>query len=137
MTYDYLRAERRQRSMSVEPAVSTSKALEISETESSESDAQSDSGGDTFRLTLRSAKTKDIVLTVRPTTTCGAIVKAFLRKADLADQYSTPNPKKRGRKGAAQPTGPHLVIDGDKMNAEAPISNADLEDGDLVEVSGL
>lgn len=89
-------------------------------------------------MTLRSGKTKDIVLTVRPTTTCGAIVRAFLKKAGLADQYATPNSKgKRGRKTTAQTAGPCLMVDGDRMGAESVIGDADLEDGDLVEVFGL
>ncbi|KAJ7643931.1 hypothetical protein FB45DRAFT_283993 [Roridomyces roridus] len=107
-----------------------------------ESDAESE-GGETFKLCLRSAVTKkDIFLTVRPTTTCGAIVQAFLKKAGLADQYGSGKGgggrKSVGGKGKgkkAQPEKePQLVIDGDKMAADVPISDADLDDGDVVDV---
>lgn len=105
---------------------------------------QGAAASDTFKLTLRSAKTtKDIVLTVRPSTKCGSIVKAFLKKAGLADQYLEEAPKaaakkKRGRKSlVVVASGPNLMIDGDKMNNDTEISEADLEDGDMVEVVGL
>lgn len=107
----------------------------------SESDAGMDSSqeqddDDKFKIIVRSKlTTKDITLTVRPTTTCGAIVTAFLKKAGLAEQYAIPtkSPKKRGgKKGLAMPS---LMIDGDKMKPTAPIGEADLED--MVDVVGL
>ena len=76
-----------------------------------------DDNEDTFKLSVRSGSSTAVTITVRPTTTCGAIVAAFLKRAGLT---STKRPK--------------LMIDGDKMNPETPISEADLEDGDLVEV---
>ncbi|KAK0464330.1 uncharacterized protein EV420DRAFT_1037191 [Desarmillaria tabescens] len=97
--------------------------------------------GEKLKLTLRSNKTtQDIVLVVRPTTTCGAIVRAFLKKAGLADEYpavmsgvaSSPT-KKRG----AQAKDPRIYIEGDKMGNEVEIGEADVEDGDMVEVGGL
>jgi len=92
------------------------------------SDAES-VGGETFKLTLRSAVTT-ITLTVRPTTTCGAIINAFLKSAGLADKYGgTPHKTKHG--------GPRLQIDGEKLNPTDQIGNADLEDGDCVDVVGL
>ncbi|KAJ7451561.1 hypothetical protein FB451DRAFT_701561 [Mycena latifolia] len=111
-----------------------------------ESDAESDAGGETFKLVLRSAlTTKDITVTVRPTTTCGAIVQAFLKKAGLADKYGKDRRKsaggasKKGKRGAApEPEkDPQLSIDGDKMAHNVPISEADLGDGDMVDVVGL
>lgn len=66
---------------------------------------------------------KNITLVVRPTTTCGAIVKAFLKKAGL----------KSRKKG----DGVSLMVDGDKMAAESEIAEADLDDGDMIEVVGL
>ncbi|KAJ6585242.1 hypothetical protein B0H19DRAFT_1016304 [Mycena capillaripes] len=117
-----------------------------------ESDTESDAGGETFKLVLQSAVAKPITLTVRPTTTCGAIVQAFLKKAGLADKYASANgngkgPRKsvgggskKGKKGAAalEPVKePQLVIDGDKMAPHVPIGDMDLDDGDTVDVVGL
>lgn len=84
---------------------------------------------------LRSAATEDkgINLTVRPTTTCGAIVKAFLKAAGLSDQYTASSSKSK-KAGQAMP---QLMIDGDKMADDMEIGEADLDDGDLVEVVGL
>ena len=151
ITYEYLQQSRRQRSMSVQPldlhaadsptrGRSPSIILEEPEPEPGP-DAGAESApedeDDKFRLTLRSGKTKDITVTVRPTTTCEAIVRAFLKKAGLADQY--PNVKapaaKKGRGKA--PEGPKLMVDGDKLDPSSMIGDADLEDGDLVEVVGL
>ena len=101
----------------------------------SESDVQSvaEEDDDTFKLIVRSGVTKDVTLKVRPTTSCGAIVKAFLRRAGIADKY--PEGKSSRRKSAVG--GPRLMIDGDQMDPDTPISEADLEDGDQVEVTGL
>lgn len=152
-TFDYLRTH---------PLTSQTDPDELSDTEVASrdgsispthdpntSDAESQ-GGDTFKLILRSAITpKDITLTVRPTTKCGAIVKAFLKSAGFANQYpgvgESGGPRKSvGGKGAKGKAGkgvdekdPRLCIDGEKMNNEAEIGDADLEDGDLVEVVGL
>ncbi|KAJ6508476.1 hypothetical protein C8R45DRAFT_444465 [Mycena sanguinolenta] len=109
-----------------------------------ESDAESDAGGETFKLVLQSKATKSITLTVRPTTTCGAIVQAFLKKAGLADKYnlSAKGPRKSvgGGSKKKQAQGlpePQLVIDGDKMASHVPIGDMDLDDGDAVDVVGL
>lgn len=112
-----------------------------------DTDAESDSEGGTFKLILRSTiSAKDITLTVRPTTKCGAIVKAFLKKAGVVDQYpgvfeATGAPVKKGaaKKGAkaVAEKDPRLCVDGDKMGNDVEIGEADLEDGDLVEVVGL
>lgn len=80
---------------------------------------------------LRSAATEDSVnLTVRSTTTCGAIIKAFLKAAGLSDRY--PVPPSKGKQIT-----PQLMVDGDKMTDDMEIGEADLDDGDLVEVVGL
>jgi hypothetical protein len=85
---------------------------------------------DTFKLVVRAGGTiKDVVLTVRPAAKCGAIVKAFLKRAGLADKY--PEGKSRRKSEAS---GPRLVVDGERMNPDTPISEADLEDGDMVEI---
>ncbi|KAF5382500.1 hypothetical protein D9615_003048 [Tricholomella constricta] len=87
-------------------------------------DAESDAEGDTFKLILRSTiSAKDITLTVRPTTKCGAIVKAYLKKAGVAEGGKKKDPR--------------LCVDGDRMGNDVEIGEADLEDGDLVEVVGL
>ncbi|KAH9042155.1 hypothetical protein EDB85DRAFT_2139510 [Lactarius pseudohatsudake] len=93
----------------------------------SESDVQSvaEEDDDTFKLVVRSGMTKDVTLKVRPTTSCGAIVKAFLRRAGIADKY--PEGKSSRKKSAVG--GPRLMIDGDRMDPDTPISEADLEDG--------
>lgn len=122
----------------------------------SESDAPAAAAtGSTFRITLRSSLGKDITLTVRTTTKCGAIVRAFLKKAGVEDQYpevfmdtkaavsSKATGKRGGRKSnakaataAAPAKDPRLCIDGEKMDNEAEIGD-DLEDGDMVDVVGL
>jgi len=119
----------------------------------SQAAAESDAGNDDedddkFKLILRSAQTgdKDITLTVRPTTKCGAILRAFLKKAGLADRPEYKEVfagagaggtgKSKGKQGA-KGKDPRLCVDGDKMNNEAEIGEADLEDGDMVEVVGL
>ncbi|KXN82859.1 hypothetical protein AN958_02133 [Leucoagaricus sp. SymC.cos] len=125
---------------------------------SQESDAGSESDVAKFKLVLRSNKTaKDITLIVRPTTKCGAIVKAYIKKAGLAEQYShlfneggaieAPVLPTRGRgrsRGKGRGRGrdpslpdPRISVDGDKMENDTEIGDADLDDGDMVEVVGL
>ena len=104
------------------------------------SPAPKDDNSNTFHLTIRSERTKDkdITLLVRPTTKCGAIVRAFLKKAGLDAEYPAAGapPKGRGR-GKAATKNPALSVDGDRMDPETEIGEADLEDGDQVEVVGL
>jgi hypothetical protein len=132
-TFKYLREHRNEEPPSITDAlVPASSSPNGSEDAASESDAQSaaDDDGDVFKLVLRSAVTKDVVLKVRPTTTCGAIVKAFLKRAGMADEY----PAGKSPRGKREP---QLMVDGEHMNPETPISEAELEDGDQVEVDGL
>ena len=122
-----------------QPRIETRKQLQ-------ESDAESEAD-DKFKIVLQSSLTQGqhITLTVRPRTKCGAIVKAFLRKAGLAEQYpqvfqdttTKAAPTKRGRKSGAQQKDPRICIDGEKMSNDTEIGDADLEDGDMVEVVGL
>lgn len=150
ITYEYLQQSRRQRSMSVQPldiheaGSSTREYSPSAILEEPEQEPEPEAGegsaaeeeDDKFRLTLRSGKTKDITVTVRPTTTCEAIIKAFLKKAGLADQY--PNDAPAAKKGRGKSAGgPRLMVDGDKLEPSSVIGDADLEDGDLVEVVGL
>ncbi|KAG1906540.1 uncharacterized protein F5891DRAFT_1002779 [Suillus fuscotomentosus] len=123
-TWDHVRAQRHQQAPK---AAQSSKNSPSPERESdSESEAES-TGGDKIKLVFRSAATEENVnLTVRPTTTCGVIVKAFLKAAGLSDQYPQ----------TAQAM-PQLMVDGDKMADDMEIGEADLDDGDLVEVVGL
>ncbi|KAF8158052.1 hypothetical protein B0H34DRAFT_707321 [Crassisporium funariophilum] len=118
-----------------------------------DSDAESESDSDKFKLVLRSAATgtKEITLTVRPTTKCGAIVRAFLKKAGLADQYpgvfveaeGVVDGGKKGKAGKGKKGGkgeekdPRLCLDGDRLENGAEIGEAELEDGDMIEVVGL
>ncbi|KAL0576931.1 hypothetical protein V5O48_005038 [Marasmius crinis-equi] len=105
---------------------------------------------DAFSLNVRSGlNSKAITLVVRPTATCGAIVKGYLKKAGLADQYAAfmngetaapaavKNTKRRGAAAPAPPKIPALSIDGDRVGNDEEIGNHDLEDGDMVEVVGL
>ena len=55
----------------------------------------------------------------------------FLKSAGLSDKYPGQTPKKGGGKV------PMLCLDGDKLNPGSEIGDAELEDGDLVEVVGL
>lgn len=84
---------------------------------------------------------KGIVLTVRPQTKCGAILKAYLRKAGLANEYlehsTGTKGRNRGRRSVIIASGPRLVVDGDKLDNEVEIKEADVEDGDIIEVNGL
>lgn len=128
-TYDYIRSQRHQSPFAPEhdnqPNRSTS-PLSPNGDPAVDSDAES-VGDEKFKLTLRSA-VSTVTLTVRPSTTCGAIVNAFLKSAGLTANYATtPN----------QSTGPSLQIDGEKMDPIEPIGNAGLEDGDCVDVVGL
>ena len=126
------------------PSGSRAAAVEGDESGEGSSDGGSigDVAEDTFKLTLRSVKTpKGIVLTVRPQTKCGAIVKAYLRKAGLANGYleyeTSTRVRSRGRRSIVIASGPRLVVDGDKLDNEAEIKEADVEDGDIIEVTGL
>ena len=110
--------------------------------EGTDASSTGDVAEDIFRLTLRSVKTpKGIILTVRPQTKCGAIVKAYLRKAGLANEYleydTGTRARNRGRRSTVIALGPQLVVDGDKLDNEVEIREADVEDGDIIEVTGL
>jgi hypothetical protein len=133
-TFEYLREHRHEGPPPIADALDqVSSPPNGSEDGELESDAQSvadDDDGDVFKLVVRSAFTKDVILKVRPTTTCGAIVKAFLKRAGIANEY----PVGKGPRGKREPG---LMIDGEHMNPETLISEADLEDGDQVEVDGL
>jgi len=145
-THEYIGTHRHQRSISPDDtgpnpnpngtAPSRSGTQDLSDASDAEPIDSHDS--QKFKLTLRSAlNSKDVTLTVRPTTTCGAIIKAFLKSAGLSDKYpglgSGQTPKKGGVKGKT----PMLCLDGDKLDPGSEIGEADLEDGDLVEVVGL
>ena len=134
VTYEYLREHRQERPPPTANVLAQASSPPGSaEGEDSDSDSQSmadDDDGDIFKLVVRSGVTKDVTLKVRATTTCGAIVKAFLRRAGIADQYL----EGKSIRGGGMP---RLMIDGERMDPETPISEADLEDGDQVEVGGL
>jgi len=159
-TYDYIRAHPHSiqntsfsNSNAGKGPVDTSKnegapggALSLPETQQSEAESESDEGK--FKLILRSALTvnKEISLVVRPTTKCGTIVKAFLKKAGLAEQYPevfadapASTAKKGGRKSNVVQAGkdPRLCLDGDKLDNASEVGDAELEDGDMVEIVGL
>jgi hypothetical protein len=138
-TYEYLRKNQLASSNSYSTLDHTAPAEGLSDTDATSpiqaSDDGSDQDDDTFKLVIRSAITKDITLIVRPTTKCGAIVKAFLKKAGVAGDY----PGLFGAAGGMKKGGkdPKLCIDGDKMGNEVEISEAEVEDGDQAEIVGL
>ncbi|GJE88490.1 ubiquitin-like domain-containing protein [Phanerochaete sordida] len=133
-TYDYIRAHPR---TTPAPDQDDDDDEEIRAQSEALSDAGSDDDEDKMKLIFRSTVAKPITLTVRPTTKCSTILKAFLKQAGLSDKYPA-SPVKKGRKGKnAASTGPALVVDGDRLDPDSAISAADLEDGDLVEVVGL
>ncbi|KAI0269806.1 hypothetical protein BC834DRAFT_863466 [Gloeopeniophorella convolvens] len=138
LTFEYLRTHRHARASPTDGRARSHSPTESMNDGESETDIHSaaeddDDDNETFKLVVRSGVTKDVTLTVRPTTTCGAIVKAFLKRAGIADKY--PEGKSSRRKSAAG--GPRLMIDGDRMDPDTPISTAELDDGDQVEVTGL
>ncbi|THH05500.1 hypothetical protein EW145_g4751 [Phellinidium pouzarii] len=85
-----------------------------------ESDVSHDKG-DTFRLHLRSGA-ETVTVTVRPTTKCSAIVASFLRKMG--------KPATGAKKARVE-------VDGEKMCPDSCIGDADLENGDLVDIVGV
>jgi len=113
-----------------------------------DSDSTTKNLGKTLKLVLRSALTgsKVIPLTVRTTTRCDAVVKAFIRKAGLEDGkypelFAGGGEGVVSRRGKKEVVGsgknPQLSLDGDKFDNDTQIGQIDLEDGDLVEVLGL
>ncbi|KAG6827181.1 hypothetical protein H0H92_012891 [Tricholoma furcatifolium] len=145
-TYEYLRTHPQDTVSPTEDGPPDTDAPPSSQDQDDDKDQDSEAEGETFRLILRStASTKDITLTVRPTTKCGAIVKAYLKKAGVAEQYpslfaeaDSSAAAKRGKgKKAQEEKIPKLCVDGERMDNDTEISEADLEDGDLVEVVGL
>ncbi|KAF9077507.1 hypothetical protein BDP27DRAFT_1311157 [Rhodocollybia butyracea] len=105
-----------------------------------------DDDQDKFKIVLRSGLTsKDIMLNVRSTTKCGAIVKAFLKKAGLAEKYpvifaeGNVSAQKKSKSFGSATSGkiPQLRIEGEKAGNDDEIGGYDLEDGDMVEVVDL
>jgi hypothetical protein len=120
VTYEYMRTYRHR---DVSPTGGmTDNARESSLDPASDSDVESVSGGETFKLILRSEGGKSVTVTVRPTTKCEAIVREYLKRAGLPG-------KGKGESGFS------LVVDGDKLKPQSEIGGADLEDGDLVEIA--
>lgn len=118
-------------------------------TQTQESDAESEIDvGEKMKVVVRSSVTNDITLVVRPTTKCGAILKAFLKKAGMEEGYpelfendGAASGKSKGRKGRksgpASGKDPRLSLDGDRLKNDISIGETDFEDGDMVEVVGL
>ncbi|KAI0699951.1 hypothetical protein C8T65DRAFT_658712 [Cerioporus squamosus] len=155
-TYEYLKEHKRMRSPSAAPFLphvgdgsrrspSRARSLSIEELSGSDeapaaSSPPKEENSNTFHLSIRSERTKykDITLVVRPTTKCGAIVRAFLKKAGLEAEYPVDGIAAKGRgRGKTAAKVPALSVDGDRMDPDAEIGEADLEDGDQVEVVGL
>ena len=120
------------------------------QTQDSNLDSSTKNLGRTLKLVLRSALTgsKEINLTVRTTTRCDAVVKAFIRKAGLEEQkYPELFGEESGNKGKGSKKGrkslggsgkdPRLSLDGDRFANDTQIGQTDMEDGDMVEVVGL
>jgi len=130
------------------PTSTPSRSQTQTQTPDWDSDSSTKNLGKTLKLVLRSALTgsKEITLTVRTTTRCDAVVKAFIKKAKLGeDKYpelfadgSGGVVSRRGKKAVVgSGKNPQLSLDGDKFNNDTQIGQTDLEDGDMVEVSGL
>lgn len=138
-TFDYLQTHRLSSPNDAADDAFTSRdatPFSIEESSSALSEAAEDSGDeDTFRIKLQSTLTKPVTLTVRQSTKCSAVINAFLRHHNLSDKYTSP--RKGQKTSGTRPTGPALVVDGDRLNPDDELSVADLEDGDMVEVVGL
>ncbi|KAF8517405.1 hypothetical protein BU17DRAFT_91861 [Hysterangium stoloniferum] len=94
----------------------------------SEASAGADNTDMKFKIVLRASGKNNITLTVRPSTTCGKIIRAYL--TILIKQGGTAlSPRKSSQV--------RLCVDGEKQHPDTPISDCDLEDGDMVEVVGL
>ncbi|GJJ15743.1 hypothetical protein Clacol_010021 [Clathrus columnatus] len=91
------------------------------------SEVAADDSDEKFKIIVRAADLS-VPLTVRPTTTCGKIVRAFL--AIMVKQGKPALPTKKANQV-------RLYVDGEKQDPNAPISDCDLEDGDIVEIIGL
>jgi len=82
-----------------------------------------------FKLVLRAPGTKEVTLSVRPTTTCGKIVRAFLAVVAKTGGTIPANPRKVAKI--------QLCIDGERQDPDTAIVDCDLEDGDMIEVVGM
>lgn len=91
------------------------------------SETSADDSNEKFKLIVRAANLS-IPLSVRPATTCGKIVKAFL--TIMVKEKGLTVPAKKASLA-------RLYVDGEKQDPNAPISDCDLEDGDMVEIIGL
>ncbi|EKM51606.1 uncharacterized protein PHACADRAFT_261849 [Phanerochaete carnosa HHB-10118-sp] len=136
-TYDYIRTHRHTTPMASEDDAGADTGEARTQSEAPSDAVSDDDNEEKIKLIFRSAATKPITLTVRPTTKCNTILKAFLKRAGLSDKYPA-SPIKKGRKGKnAASAGPALMVDGERLSPDVEISTAELEDGDLVEVVGL
>jgi hypothetical protein len=128
-TFEHLRAQRdRQRSQSValddDPGDARRSPSPPADTSPTREETPAPEKGEKFKLVIRAGTAKDITIAVRPTTTCGVIVRAFVKAAGL----NVP---------AAKLAAARIIVDGDKMDNDTEIGEADLEDGDMVEIAGL
>ncbi|KAJ3490449.1 hypothetical protein NLI96_g1448 [Meripilus lineatus] len=139
-TYDYIRSQRHLSPSTME-AGSSAAFLQtplstIAESQPSQFSEIGDDG-QKFKLIVRSTATKDDVsLTVRPTTKCGAIVKAYLKAMGLTQDYPGDPPMKKGGRGEKDRV-PAVQVDGDTLGPNVEIGGADLEDGDQIDIVGL
>jgi hypothetical protein len=128
-TFDFLREERaRARSVSVQPADDEVEFAGGAATPRAASPAPApepaEAGEAKFRLVVRAAGAKELAINVRRSTTCGTIVRAFVKAAGLS---VAPAVAAKAR----------VVVDGERMDPDAEIGEADLEEGDMVEIAGL
>jgi hypothetical protein len=131
-TFEFLREERaRARSASVQPEAPADDEIEFTgsaKTPRGGSPAPApepaEAGEAKFRLVVRAAGAKELAINVRRSTTCGTIVRAFVKAAGLS---VAPAVAAKAR----------VVVDGERMDPDAEIGEADLEEGDMVEIAGL
>lgn len=135
-TYEYLQAEKRARSASVQPqdddddddvafvgGTGSTPAPRLSTPETTPAPAEEDFGEAKFRLVVRSG-TAEVKIAVRPSTKCGTIIKGFANASKL-------------NISPAKLAAARVVVDGDRMDNDVPIGDADLEEGDQIEIAGL
>ncbi|KAL5520064.1 hypothetical protein ACEPAG_1724 [Sanghuangporus baumii] len=119
--YKYIKAHEQRQSpaddFSAEPPPSS---LAFSPSDILAEPGPSQDKADAFKLQVR-CRQRTVVIGVRPTAKCSAIVENVLRKLGKPDSAA-----KTAR----------IEVDGEKLNPESEIGEADLEEGDLIDIVG-
>ncbi|KAL5524571.1 hypothetical protein ACEPAF_9711 [Sanghuangporus sanghuang] len=119
--YKYIKAHEQRQSpaddFSAEPPPSSSA---FSQSDILAEPGPSQDKADAFKLQIRCGQ-RTVVIGVRPTAKCAAIVENVLRKLGKPDSAAK----------AAR-----IEVDGEKLSPESEIGEADLEEGDLIDIVG-